>query len=157
MNSKITFKNKLSEYLPLGYSILIVIISLYQLIQGDFNISFVLSGILIYLIFTKHRYAKQGIKILSILSILVGILIIGMIFISSDELIGKLLFLIAGGVATITIGLVMLLNGKYVVIDSNQSISESIDNISALEKLHSLKEKGIISEEEFQSSKKELI
>ena len=46
-------------------------------------------------------------------------------------------------------------NEKY--NDGNRSISTKMDNIDALEKLYSLKEKGVISEEEFQSSKKNLL
>jgi TM2 domain-containing membrane protein YozV len=48
-----------------------------------------------------------------------------------------------------------IFNTKY--NDGNQTKSNKLDNIDAIEKLHSLKEKGVISEEEFQSSKEKLM
>ncbi|WP_242203166.1 hypothetical protein [Aestuariivivens insulae] len=69
---KIRFKEKAFEYALIGYIILKLLWNIYGLTTGITKalIPITLQGILLYLIFSKHKYAKIGIKIWAIILIL---------------------------------------------------------------------------------------
>ena len=66
---KIEFKNKVFEYSLIGCIILLLCWNLYTLTTGNLKslISITFQGILLFLIFSKNKYAKIGIKIWAII------------------------------------------------------------------------------------------
>jgi hypothetical protein len=114
---KSKFKNKIFEYSLTGYLILLLCWNLYAIDTGNLYglIPIGIQGILLFLIFSKNKYAKTGIKIWAIILILShGLSLLGKtikIFLGDEiiisELMNKIIFL--------TIGiLIYVYNEKYV-------------------------------------------
>ena len=114
---KLEIKNKIFEYSLIGYLILLLCWNLYALDTGNLYgfMPIGIQGILLFLIFTKNKYAKIGIKIWAIILILShGLSLAGKsikIFLGDEiiitELLNKIIFL--------TIGiLIYMFNDKYV-------------------------------------------
>ena len=116
---KSEFKNKIFEYSLIGYLILLLCWNLYAIDTGNLYglIPIGIQGVLLFLIFSKNKYAKNGIKICAIILILShGLSLVGKSIkillgeeIIISELMNKIIFL--------TIGiLIYLFNEKYVEI-----------------------------------------
>jgi len=116
---KIRFKEKTFEYALIGYIILLLCWNFYGLTSGTFKalLPIAIQGILLFLIFSKNKNAKIGIKIWAIILILShGISFLAKLFkialgdeINLTELLNKVVFL--------TIGiLIYVFNEKYVEI-----------------------------------------
>ena len=69
---KSEFKNKIFEYSLIGYLILLLCWNLYAIDTGNLYglIPIGIQGVLLFLIFSKNKYAKNGIKIWAIILIL---------------------------------------------------------------------------------------
>ncbi len=120
---KIRFKEKAFEYSLIGYIILLLCWNLYALTTGNMQalISISIQGILLFLIFSRNKNAKIGIKIWAIILILShGISFLAKllkIFLGDEinimELLKKAIF--------ITIGiLIYVFNEKYVEVSKTE-------------------------------------
>lgn len=111
------FKNRMFEYSLIGYLISILCWNLYNFKTDDFVglIPIGIQGILLYLIFSKNKYVKNGIKIWSIILILsYGLSLIAKLIkiVLADEIIFSELM---NKAAFLTIGiLIYVFNEKYV-------------------------------------------
>jgi len=114
---KIKFKNKIFEYSLIGYIISLLCWNLYAVGRGSLigMIPIGIQTILLFLLFTKNKYAKNGIKFWSIILILShGIYFLSMI--GQFLLVGEtIIFELLNKILFLTIGIsIYVFNEKYV-------------------------------------------
>ena|SRR5690606_859555 len=116
---KIIFKEKAFEYSLIGYITLLICWNFYGLLSGNLMalVPIAIQGTLLFLIFSKNKYAKIGIKIWAIILILShGLSLLAKIvkIILGDEIEMTVLL---NKIVMLTIGiLIYIFNEKYVDI-----------------------------------------